>query len=297
MVKVSICITCYNQADFLDECLASALDQQVDFSIEVIICDDASTDSTSKILSRYLEKFPEIVKVHRHSKNIGAIKNFVYSHNQAQGEYVCHLDGDDLWKPGKLREQVEFLDKNADYTVCWTRSFLKVGDELITPNDDQSNLIFPCGEVTLESSILYGYPACHSSIMYRRAARQTTNPTFDTIDLFYAWEFLLSGKGKVLDSRLIIYRTSLSTSLSTGSQQLVKSCMAHHALYFLELVPQFKSQIFLFTLGNFVADIKNRRPSFKLFIAPLLKSFTFLSPIRIVNHLLTLAKLNYKKQL
>ena len=56
-----ICIT-YNQAEYLSSCLDSIFSQQVDFQVELIIHDDASTDSTTEIISQYIKKCPFQIK-------------------------------------------------------------------------------------------------------------------------------------------------------------------------------------------------------------------------------------------
>lgn len=59
-VMVSICCLTYNHAPYIRECLDGFLMQQVDFPIEIIIHDDASTDGTQDILREYQEKYPDL---------------------------------------------------------------------------------------------------------------------------------------------------------------------------------------------------------------------------------------------
>ena len=60
--KVSVIITAYNYGKYLPECLNSVIKQRFE-DWELIIVDDGSTDNTSSILSHYLEKYPERLKV------------------------------------------------------------------------------------------------------------------------------------------------------------------------------------------------------------------------------------------
>ena len=74
--KVSVLITTYNQADTLPTALDSILAQKTDFEIEICLSDDCSTDSTPTVCERYAARYPEIIKYHRNSHNLGARDNY-----------------------------------------------------------------------------------------------------------------------------------------------------------------------------------------------------------------------------
>ena len=96
MIKVTIGIALYNLSDYIWECVDSALNQDFD-DYEVLLCDDCSTDNSLKIIE---EKAPEaiasgklrIVK-HYENKGIAAVRNTCI--DEARGEYIMFLDGDD----------------------------------------------------------------------------------------------------------------------------------------------------------------------------------------------------------
>ena len=48
-IKVSVCVITYNQDQYISKCLDSLISQKVDFSFEIIVGDDCSTDNTKKI--------------------------------------------------------------------------------------------------------------------------------------------------------------------------------------------------------------------------------------------------------
>jgi glycosyltransferase involved in cell wall biosynthesis len=116
-LKVSVCVVTYNQERYIRQCLQSIIDQEVDFDYEVIIADDFSSDNTANIIREFHEKYPKIIRPFFHVKNIGALKNFVFAHGQAFGQYVSHIDGDDVMLPLKLQKQVDFLDKNLKCNI------------------------------------------------------------------------------------------------------------------------------------------------------------------------------------
>jgi glycosyltransferase involved in cell wall biosynthesis len=95
--------------------------QQTNFPIEVLIHDDASTDDTADIIREYERKYPEIIKPiyqteNQYSKGVDV---FQYNFSRAQGKYIALCEGDDYWTdPYKLQKQVDFLEKNPEYSIC-----------------------------------------------------------------------------------------------------------------------------------------------------------------------------------
>ena len=74
--KVSVCVVTYNQENLIERCLNSILSQEVNFSIEIIVGDDGSTDRTRTIINQFKNRYPKIVKPIFHEKNIGALRNY-----------------------------------------------------------------------------------------------------------------------------------------------------------------------------------------------------------------------------
>jgi glycosyltransferase involved in cell wall biosynthesis len=121
---VSVIIPTYNRARVLQRAIGSVLSQTYkDF--EILVIDDASTDSTREVLS---EKFGAEIKCGRliyiknekhlersHSRNRGA--------QSAEGEYIALLDDDDIMLPECLEKLVHYLDEHKDI-ACVFSNFL-----------------------------------------------------------------------------------------------------------------------------------------------------------------------------
>lgn len=117
-IKLSIVVFSYNQEKYIKQTLDSIITQNHPYSWELIVCDDASQDSTPEIISEYAGKHPEIVPVLRNI-NLGLIKNFYDGISRCRGEYVMVCAGDDYWLPGKVAKQVEFMDKHPEVGLCY----------------------------------------------------------------------------------------------------------------------------------------------------------------------------------
>lgn len=121
-VLVSVCCLTYNHEKYIRDALEGFVNQKTSFSYEVIVHDDASTDSTAKIIQEYEKKYPEIIKPiyqkeNQYSRGGGIIRNFVYP--QVKGKYVAFCEGDDFWTdPEKLQRQFEALEKNNNCAIC-----------------------------------------------------------------------------------------------------------------------------------------------------------------------------------
>ena len=119
------CIT-YNHENYIAQALDSFIMQKTKFPFEIIVHDDASTDRTAEIIREYEKKYPLIVKPIYEEENqwskpgnpLGKIVNAALN-----GKYVAICEGDDYWiDENKLQMQVDFLENNPEYGMCYTRA-------------------------------------------------------------------------------------------------------------------------------------------------------------------------------
>lgn len=115
-MKVSVAILTYNQAQYIQQCLDSVLMQVTNFDYEIVVGDDASTDSTQEILREYAAKYQEKFVLLLGEKNEGISMNYKKVLSVCKGKYIALCEGDDYWTDvHKLQEQVNFLEEHADY--------------------------------------------------------------------------------------------------------------------------------------------------------------------------------------
>ncbi len=110
---VSVVIPTYNHEDFITETLESVLSQDYE-NIEIIVTDDCSQDDSVAIVQEYAEKYPGRVIPVFSDSNTGNSSNINRGLRKARGEYIAWLGGDDVMLPGKLRLQVETLNRHPD---------------------------------------------------------------------------------------------------------------------------------------------------------------------------------------
>ncbi len=113
-----ICIT-YNHENFIAQALDSILSQETNFEFEVLVGNDTSSDRTGEIINEFVKKHKNIVFLNREI-NLGANKNFIELAKLVKGKYVAICEGDDYWTDtGKLQAQVDFMENNPEYTICF----------------------------------------------------------------------------------------------------------------------------------------------------------------------------------
>lgn len=120
--KVSVSLVTFNHEKFIAQAIESILLQEVDFSYEIIIGEDFSSDKTREIVIEYQKQYPDKIRLILPEENLGCYgqKIFVQTLQACRGEYIAILDGDDYWtSPNKLQQQVDFLDNHSECAICF----------------------------------------------------------------------------------------------------------------------------------------------------------------------------------
>lgn len=270
-IKVSVCVVTYNQEKYIRQCLQSLVDQVTSFKFEIFVSDDSSTDNTKAIIGEFAEKYPDLVRPFYHTKNIGAYKNFMFSHEQAAGEYIAHMDGDDYALPGKLQIQADYLDKNPYCNILWHPMIIEMSDGGIKkPNKNfQSELCgvnFYRGEIIKLISI-----GRNSSKMYRKSVRAFDAPNFEVVDYFANVEQVQSGFAAFCcDTPLGVYRAGIGIA-SSGSK--TREILAKCFIYFAQKYPEHRMHANVAALTYFIVDFKNLRSTAWLFFMAFIRTF------------------------
>lgn len=119
------CIT-YNHEPYIVQALDGFLMQKTTFPFEIVVHDDASTDRTADIIREYQAKFPKIIKPiyeieNQYSKHDGSLDRIMIA--ACKGKYIAFCEGDDYWiDENKIQMQVDFLENNSDYGICYTKA-------------------------------------------------------------------------------------------------------------------------------------------------------------------------------
>lgn len=115
---VSIIMPTYNHEAYISEAIESVLMQETEYSYELLINDDCSTDNTRNIAKDYAKNFPDIIKLVYPETNQGLLKSYKRLMEIAEGKYIAILESDDIWTDKfKLQKQISFLETHDDYSL------------------------------------------------------------------------------------------------------------------------------------------------------------------------------------
>ena len=128
----SVVVTCYNQEKLIEECLESVKEQSYD-SLELIICDDKSSDGSVETIRKWIEKSSkrfDNVELIVNKRNLGIAGNHNAGLKKASGEFVTFIHGDDkLHSKDSIANIAAFLkDENLTFCACRFKAFLDNGD-------------------------------------------------------------------------------------------------------------------------------------------------------------------------
>lgn len=118
---VSVIIPCYNAQKFVEKAVRSIMEQTYT-NLEILCCDDCSTDKTLIILQK-LSQEDSRVKVIKNEQNLKIVQTLNKLVYLSSGKYIARMDADDISLPNRIEKQVEFMEKNAEVGLCGCNAF------------------------------------------------------------------------------------------------------------------------------------------------------------------------------
>ncbi|WP_409415527.1 glycosyltransferase family 2 protein [Flavobacterium sp. PS2] len=290
---LSVICTSFNHEKYIKECLDGFVMQQTNFLFEIIVHDDASTDSTAEIVKDYEIKHPNLFFNIYQSENQFTKKGVNIWYDimlpKARGKYIAICEGDDYWTDSlKLQRQVDFLERNKNLTFCTHRykifyendnSFDKNIhplnqnlDENIEINKDvffKDWLSQPLSAVVIKDDLLDAL----SKYSYFKHYRD-----------YHIFYFLLQkGKGICLNFCAGVYRINDGGIFSGNARndKMKTAFLINEELYLYT-----KDYRFLFLYWKYVFVIIRNMEGFKLFLKSFISNFNFRDKLKSVKYFL-----------
>lgn len=205
---VSVIMPAYRCGGVIGEAIESVLAQDV--SLELLVIDDCGGENLEEILQPYLSD----PRVHllRNSSNLGAAASRNRGVEAAEGDYVAFLDADDCWVSGKLKKQLEFLEKTR-MVLCATAR------ELMTPAGESTGRVIPVREqITYRDLLRHNCINCSSVVMKREVAREFPMCHEDSHEDYIMWLRVLKKYGQACAVNEPLLRYRLSNTGKSGSK-------------------------------------------------------------------------------
>lgn len=231
---LSIVCLAYNHAAFIRETLEGFLRQETDFPIEVIVHDDASTDSTAAIIQEYAARYPNVIRPIYQTEN-QYCQDIPFSTGlfaRARGQYIAYCDGDDYWTdPRKLQIQVDFLEQHREYVITYHDAFMFNSQGVVRSPHLQ-------GKYRRDASageLMRGRPMSTLTACFRNLVRELPPELLDVKVLDICWWSLLGahGKGKFIEQiKPAAYRVHEGGifSMRSSKQRIQMSMHAYYSL-------------------------------------------------------------------
>jgi glycosyltransferase involved in cell wall biosynthesis len=231
LVSIS-CIT-YNHQDYIEDCLNGFFLQDCNFDVELVISDDKSNDNTAAIIERVIERKPDnfTIRFTKHEKNKGAMSNFIWALQQCQGKYIALCEGDDYWTdPLKLQKQVDFLEANPEYVLCFHKVSLLEGttfkeDNIISLPDNYEDI----ATFAKKGNYIHTPSIVFKNIIPKLPAEFKYSPIGD---FFLSLLLAEGGKIKRLNDVMAVYRLNSGIwSEKSNYYRNFKTALTHALLY------------------------------------------------------------------
>nr|HAT8714092.1 glycosyltransferase [Legionella jordanis] len=240
MSKATVVISCFNQEEYIEECLNSVLAQKTDFDFDILISDDCSTDGTQEIIQKYQASHPQQITCILRDQNIGAGKNYIEAHKAATGDIIFHLDGDDIMLAGKMQKQFDAFHDGSVNLVFHKALYFSDDNRYQAETGNAGSLSESIVYFNAKDLALWGTVAVHSSYAYRKSARKTMDPGRDFMEWFFAMDSLLpSGKGVYLNELLVKYRCNPKGNAYLASKA---GRLKAYNIYFNDVFHYFKTE-------------------------------------------------------
>jgi glycosyltransferase involved in cell wall biosynthesis len=220
---VSVLMITYNHESFISQAIEGVLMQKTNFPIELIIGEDNSKDKTRSIVKEFEFKNPKIIVAQYPEMNRGAMNNFITVMQSARGKYIALCEGDDYWTdPYKLQKQVEFLEGNAEFSMCFHNALV------VYENSREKSHLFTSidkVEYDIQDIIQKMWFISTPSIVFRSVLYEKPEWLNYVSAGDYALQLVLATKGKIgaINEVMAVYRrhnTSMGTKLKIGFSSL-----------------------------------------------------------------------------
>lgn len=253
MNKVSVVLTSYNHAEYVDQSIKSILNQTYG-QFELYIIDDCSTDGSWENICSYKDK-----RIHssRLEKNTGCAY-LPDTISTLKSPYIAIAHCDDCWQPDKLEKQVAYLDNHPEVSACFTR--VQLIDEEGQPFNENGHIyadVFDKENRTRQEWLRYffdyGNCLCHPSVLIRAEAYSKYNlftQGLSGIPDFVQWIRLCR------HAEIWIYPEKLTCFRIRKNEQNTSGDAAEK--HYRNFIEQY------FTLGEYV-DLENEREFLKIF--------------------------------
>ncbi len=228
---ISVIIPCFNVEKYLEKCVESILNQSYS-NLEVLLCDDGSTDETWEVIKQLQNKDVR-VRSFQNAKNSGVVPTRNLLIKQSQGEYIALQDSDDWSDPDRLEKQAGKLQQNAHLIACGTG---------YSKTDNTGKVLFehiyPKEHEEIKKVLPDQYHFLPGSVMFRSSFFKEQETPYHMYfnncgneDLYLVGKLILDHKFENISEPLYYYRLNLDSLTKLGESENLKKHYVHEITY------------------------------------------------------------------
>ena len=226
-LRISVAMCTFNGEKYLSQQLGSILNQTV-LPVELVICDDGSTDQTLELAHTFAQQAPFPVRIIANSQRLGSTKNFEKAIGLCSGEIISLCDQDDVWYPRKLEALISVFQSDVSLGGVFSDGDLTgangeplgvtLWQSFLFDSQDQDAV--SCGladDALLRHSIVTG-----ATLAFRSSLRDRLLPIPNSWvhDGWIAWMLSLNSKLGLCSKKLIAYRIHPSQQIGASTSQV-----------------------------------------------------------------------------
>ncbi len=217
----------YNGERYLEEQLDSIAAQSRQ-PLELIVCDDQSTDTTLDVLKSFASRCHFPVHIHRNETRLGSTRNFDQAMRMCKGTYIALSDQDDRWRYDKLEQLAGALDRMEEVSLLFTDANLLDSHSAVSSSGRlwkyfgfspflQRSLATNAGRVLMEGPVVTG-----ATVVFRRKllTHFPDIPEGWVHDEWLSWMAVFWGKLCFIAEPLTDYRLHSSQQLGVADHSI-----------------------------------------------------------------------------
>lgn len=167
-VLVSVIVACRNSEKFLKLCMDSLINQSY-HNIEIVVCDDASTDNSYALLEEYAVRDPRIILL-KNEECLYAASTRNRCIEKSSGKYIVIQDADDFSAYDRIEKLKILLEQNDKIDFISSSAYIFSNDHTIFDKIKRVRIVNP-----KKSDFLWGMPFIHAAMIFRTTCIKNIN--------------------------------------------------------------------------------------------------------------------------
>ena len=260
---ISIAMTTFNGEKYIKEQLYSILNQTI-HDFELVICDDASSDNTTKIIQE-TANHDKRIRLYVNPQNIGFKKNFEKAINLCKGEYIALSDQDDIWKPNHLELLFNIIGNKM--VACGNSLFIDEKNNILdmTLSHQEALDYFPDDDIERAYSLIFfRNPFQGASMLIKKEFFKKALPIPEKFKFHDSWFAILSCfYGGLNYTQEVITHYRQHSNNVTGNRKCQRKSRLKHMIVSIIYQNFFQERIYaLQSIKNRVNTLTNRQLHF-----------------------------------